>query len=85
MCKLFEEWSEEIRKYCENNGLDFDKAKKMPKSWGKNDVWVLYHDPEKGKNGLRDETPMPIVLRIDRQPDGTLVFGQTEHTKKYLA
>ncbi len=81
---FFEDWSDEIRSYFDSNGLDFDKARKMPKSYGKSDIWVLYGDPEKGKDGLRDETPMPIVLMIDRKPDGTLVFEQTEHTRKYL-
>lgn len=43
-----------------------------------------YHDPEKGKMGLLDDTPMPLVLYIEKTSDGTLKFTQTEHTKKYL-
>ena len=46
---------------------------------------MLQHiDPEKGKNGMRDETPAPVILVIKKQKDG-LVFEQTEHTHKYLA
>ncbi len=85
VCKLFEEWSDEIRKYCESNGLSFDKAKHLSKCWGKDNVVLQYHDPQKGKQGLRDETRMPVALWIFRNPDGTLVFEQTEHTRKYLA
>lgn len=85
MCKLFNDWSNEIQKYCEGNGLSFEKAKKLSKCWGKNDLILQYHDPEKGKLGLLDETPMPVVLAIFRQPDGSLKFEQTEHTRKYLS
>lgn len=84
MCKLFNEWENEIKAYCDNNGLDFQKALKLPQCWGKNDVWLQYHDPSKGKNGLKDETPAPIVLKITRNGN-KLVFEQTEHTKKYLS
>ena len=84
MCKLFEEWSGEIQKYCEDNGLNFEKAKKLSKSWSKNDLLLGYFDPEKGKMGLLDDTPMPLVLYI-RKENGTLIFEQTEHTRKYLS
>ena len=84
MCKMFVDWSDEIKGYCETNGYDFEKAKKLVKSWGKTNLFLLYHDPEKGKAGLCDETPMPIVLSIFKEPNGSLRFEQTEHTKKYL-
>ena len=29
MCKLFEDWSDEIRTYCYNNNLSFDKVQKL--------------------------------------------------------
>lgn len=87
MCKLFEEWSSEIRAYCLRNGFSFEKAKKMSKSWHKDDLLALAyddHDPEKGKMGLLDDTPMPAVLFISKGEDGELVFEQTEFTEKYL-
>lgn len=84
MCQLFIDWENEIKAYCTENGLNFEKAKNMPKCWGKNDIWLQYHDPDKGKNGLRDETPAPIVLKISRV-GSTIRFEQTEHTQKYLS
>ncbi len=84
MCKLFNDWSSEIKSYCESNGLDFEKAQKMCKCWGKNDLLLQYHDPQKGKNGLLDETPAPVVLYVKKE-NGILLFEQTEHTKKYLS
>ena len=84
MCKLFEEWSSEIQKYCEDNGLNFEKAKGLSPCWGKDDLLLGYHDPEKGKTGLLDDTPAPVVLYI-RKENGTLIFEQTEHTRKYLS
>lgn len=85
MCKRFDDWSAQIKKYCNENGYNFDKASKLSKCWGRDDLILQYHDPEKGKLGLLDETPMPVVLAIYKQPDGTLRFEQTEYTKKYLS
>ncbi len=83
-CRLYNENADKIERYCNTNGLDFEKLKQMSKCWGKNDIVFQYHDPEKGKMGLLDETPMPVVL-IVRQTQNELVFEQTEHTKKYLS
>lgn len=83
MCKLFSKHEKEIEEYCIANQLDFEKAKKLPQCWGKNDIWLQYHDPQKGKDGLRDETPAPIVLKIFVN-NGKVDFEQTEHTRKYL-
>lgn len=85
MCKLFNDWESEIKLYCSAHGLDYEKAKRMGKSWGKNDIALQYIDKEKGKMGLLDETPAPVVLWIRKAPDGTLSFEQTEHTKRYLS
>ena len=84
MCKLFEDWSDEIRTYCNKNNLSFDKAQKLSQCWGSNFLALQYHDPEKGKTGLLNDTPMPLVLLISKTPNG-LVFEQTEHTLKYLS
>ena len=84
MCKLFSMHEKEIEKYCIQHNLNFSKAKKLPQCQGKNDIWLQYHDPEKGKNSLRDETPAPVVLKISIV-NGKAVCEQTEHTKKYLS
>lgn len=83
MCKLFDDWSASIKEYCDKNDFDYEKAKSMSQCWGRDILALQYYDPEKGKNGLLDETPMPLVLLIEKTPDG-LIFKQTEHTKKYL-
>lgn len=84
MCKLFSKYEKEIENYCLSNGLDFEKAKKLPQCWGKNDIWLQYHDPQKGKEGLNNETPAPIVLKIYIE-NGNVSFEQTENTLKYLS
>ena len=83
-CKFFNDNIEEIQSYCKNNNLSFDKLCSMSKCWGKNDIAFQYHDPEKGKRGLLDETPMPLVLLITKTNNG-LEFEQTEYTRKYLS
>ena len=85
MCKLFDEWRNEIKDYCRKQGLNFEMAEKLSQSWNKDMVALSYYDPSKGKNGLIDETPCPLVLLIRREKDGNLVFEQTEYTKKYLS
>lgn len=85
MCKMFNEWSDEIKKYCDDNGLSYEKATRLCKSCGKDFMFLQYYDPQKGGAGLLDETPMPLVLAIKRQLDGELCFEQTEYTRKYLA
>lgn len=88
MCKRFDEWSQEIKAFCESNGYSFEKAKKLSKCWGKDDLFLQYFDPNsesvKKGLGLLDETPMPLVLYI-RKENGKLVFEQTEHTRRYLS
>lgn len=84
MCKLFDDWSEDIKSYCQKNNFDFEKARKLSQCWGSNFLALQYHDPKKGQNGLLDETPMPLVLMISKTNSG-LVFEQTEFTKKYLS
>ena len=86
MCKLFNEWSDAIRSFCRQTGLSFEKTKETVQSWNKNSLLLAYddHDPEKGKTGLLDDTPMPAVLLITKEEDGKLVFETTEFTEKYL-
>ncbi|MGN0468507.1 MAG: hypothetical protein ACI4GY_07280 [Acutalibacteraceae bacterium] len=84
MCRLFDEWNSEIENYCIMNQLSYEKLQKMCKSWGKNDIAFQYVDKEKGKMGLLDETPAPVVLWVRKTENGNLNFEQTEYTKKYL-
>lgn len=84
MCKLFEDWSDEIRNYCIQNNYSFEKAKKLSQCWGSNFLALQYYDAESGKNGLLDETPMPLVLLISKK-NGKIVFETTEFTHKYLS
>lgn len=84
MCMLFNRYEKEIETYCRLNNLSFEKAKELSQCWGRNDLWLQYYDPLKGKEGLRDETPAPIVLKMTVVNDEP-VFEQTEYTQKYLA
>ena len=85
MCRLFDEWTPQIQTYCKKNNLSFEKAKKMSQCWSKNDIILQYYDKNNtNTSGLKDETPMPIVLKIMKTNEG-LMFEQTEHTHKYLA
>lgn len=84
MCKLFDQWSGEIEKYCMENNFNFEKVKRLAKGCGKDFLLLQYHDPQKGAEGLLDETPMPLILMV-RNENSRLVFEQTEYTKAYLS
>ena len=84
MCKLFEDWSEEIRQYCLANGLSDETARNLSQCWGSNFLALQFYDPNQGKDGLRDETPKTLVLLIRKTATG-LEFEQTEFTQTYLA
>ena len=86
VCNLFDEWSEDIKQFCLKNNYNFEKAKKMSKCWGNNMLALQYYkyDPLKAKEGLRDETPLPLVLMIKKE-SGKLIFEQTEFTSQYLS
>ncbi len=88
MCKRFDEWEDEIKKYCLENDLSFEKAKSMAQSSNKTTLLLQYFDPDaecvKKGLGLLDETPMPVVLWITKIGD-SLNFEQTAYTKQYLA
>ena len=80
---FFEDYAKAVENYCQTNGLSYQKAKQMGKASGKDDLLLQYHDPAKGKRGLLDETPAPVVL-IMHVVNGIPRFEQTEHTNKYL-
>lgn len=86
MCKLFDDWAKDIEEFCIANNYSFDKAKKLSQCWSNDFLALQYFDPksERGKLGLLDETPMPLVLMISKK-NGKLNFEQTENTRKYLA
>lgn len=81
----FEEWKEDIKKYCLENNLSFDKVCQTVKSWGSQILVLQFVDPNgEMPDGLNTETPLPVVLRI-RKINGSLLFEQTEHTYPYLS
>lgn len=81
----FEEWKEDIKKYCSENNLSFDKVCKTVRVWGSQILILQFIDPNgEMPDGLNTEIPLPVVLRI-RKINGTLLFEQTEHTHSYLS
>lgn len=77
------ELKKEIKDYCDKNNLNFEKAEKMCKCWNENFIALQHDDKKNNGHGLLDETPMPVVLLIERDENG-VKFTQTEYTYKYL-
>jgi hypothetical protein len=81
----FEDYKDEIKQFCILNGLNFDKLKNTILSRNSATMAFSYYDEnsetEKNelKNGLNDETPLPVVLWLKKIGD-SLKFEQTEYT-----
>ena len=84
MCRLFDEWKNEIKRYCEQNNLSFEKAETLSQAWNESTVVLYYCDLEQGKNGLLNDIPSPMVLLIKKEKNGSLTFEKTEFTDKFL-
>ncbi len=83
MVKILVKYKSEIESYCAENNLSVDKVFHAPRAYNSKRVILQHFDPEKGKQGLLDETPAAITLAIFLE-NGKLRFEQTEHTRKYL-
>jgi len=88
-CKILKEYTGDIKKYCAENGLSFDKLRASSYCYGKidgvDDLIFLYDDPTKGDPPwILDDTPSPALLEIYLEK-GNLRFVQTDITHKYLA
>lgn len=78
-------YHDEIRNYCQAHNLSFEKTIASVK--GCNDDSVFFQalvKSEKSRTGLRNETPLPVVL-IMKKVGTRVVFEQTEHTKHFLS
>jgi hypothetical protein len=81
----FAAYQDKVKKYCLENGLNFDKLLDCSFGKGKNNFSFAYADRyTDDSKGLLNDTPMPCVLWVDVKSDGSLNFTQTEHTNRFL-
>lgn len=85
---LHEKWKDEIKRYFDENELDYSKLREMGHTYDETITIYQYVDWEKMKKMrnvyFRDDIPAPAVF-IVREEDGKPVFEETEITRKYLA
>jgi hypothetical protein len=82
----FDDYKKDVQKFCLRNNLDFGKILKLPKSGNSNFIMVAHSDGHTdGSQGLLDDTPMPCVLIINKERDGSIGFEKTKYTAKYLS
>ena len=82
----FQDYKDEIKNYCQNNKLSFDKLKQMPRGASDSDLIFQYFDKQNlGRNDLTiGGDPMRVVLWVKKE-NNQLRFEQTEYTRKYLS
>ncbi|MDR0946542.1 MAG: hypothetical protein LBM87_02175 [Ruminococcus sp.] len=84
--KYFSKYQETVKHYCLENGLDYYKLLDCSFGKGKNSFSFAHSDGHTdGSLGLLDDTPMPCVLWVNINPDGSLTFTQTEYTKQFVS
>ncbi len=83
--RLFKKYMNEIKEYCAENSLSFDRLCKSPCCFDNEQLIIQRNeiDREKGKLGLMDNIPIPSTLEIYLE-NGRLRFVQTDITRKYL-
>lgn len=67
MIKPFEK---ELKRYCEQNSLSYDKVISSPKCGNKEFLLIQYVDREKAAKGLRCEEPVEILLSVEIGDNG---------------
>ena len=82
---LLKPFRKEIIEYCKKNGLQFEKVIEFPKCGNDDVLFVQYHDPNKGQEGLNDNAPAEVILRAERQKDGSITIMPGDNINKYLA
>lgn len=88
MLMKLEDYKERIENYCGQNGIDAQKLFKLPKGRGKFDGLDFMDFAHPNKNFDRSTAtiggdPMPLVLMITKQDDGSLLFEPTEYIEYY--
>ena len=73
-----------LQEYCTKHSYSYSALESEPQGYGKDFHLFFHHDPAKGTDGLMDETPMPVILRVDKKGD-QYTITETDYTKRYLA
>ena len=74
----------ELENFCTQNNITVESILNSPKSFNKNIMYILHHNPKAGKNGLNDETTAKVLLIIQKK-DNKLEFLPQTNLKKYLS
>ena len=75
--------TEEIKRYFQDNNLDYSKINELGKCGNKDLMVLQYISREEGQKGLLNDKPAKVVLII-RKKGELLEFEQTEYTRIYL-
>lgn len=74
----------ELESFCTQNNITVESILNSPKSFNKNIMYILHHNPKAGENGLNDETPAEVLLVIQKK-DNKLEFIPKANLKTYLS
>ncbi len=82
--KLIEYFEKPLKKYCDENGIEFAKIKKFMRCGNADVLYFQYCPPGSGTLGLLDETPAEVVLKIERHKNGEYDIEEGLNLRKYL-
>ena len=84
MSMNFNDYKNQIKEYCDLNSVDFQKLFKSPKGGSLSYIYFQHRNENFDRSTATiGGEPMPLVLMITKQKDGSLLFEPTEYIKHY--
>lgn len=82
--KLIEHFTNELEKYCADNGYDYHKALKLPRCGNGSILFIQHVDFNNAPHFIDDSEPAEIVLEMMRLENGEVVFKKGKNADKWL-
>lgn len=81
---VFNYFENEIKLFCEQNSLDFNKVKLCPKCGNEQMLFIQHYEEDKAKEGLNDNEPAEILLFVKKNSNGTIDIKKGNKADSFL-
>lgn len=83
MKRYLEQHVDELKKYCKDNGISFDKILSLPKCYTKTEMYIQWYDKTKTGLGLKSNQPAKVLMKITKGSNG-LKIDSAPDIKQFL-
>lgn len=81
---IIKPFEKELKKYCEQNSLSYDKALSFPRCGNDKVLFIQHVDKKKATKGMNSKTPAEILLSATVADSGAILFEKGANAEKYL-